>query len=196
MPPVSSLHVTLAEREDVADMVELSNDAAARTIANFATVPEPLADWETTFDRSSRAYPWLVAKEGERVVGFARGAAHRARGAYAWTAEVSVYVAFDAHGRGVGTRLYERLVPTMRAQGYVTLLAGITLPHPASERLHERFGFVRCATYHRAGWKLGAWRDVGYWELHLAANGDAPQAIRPVRAVWEADESSIARGAV
>ena len=185
MPTVDPVRVTLAERSDVAGMVAISNDAATRYVANFATRPEPLSDWEAMFDRAHLAYPWLVAKTGERVVGFARGLAHRERGAYAWTAEVSVYVALDAHGRGVGTRLYELLIPTMRAQGFVTLLAGITTPNPASERLHERFGFVRCATYHRVGWKFGAWHDVGYWELHLVAGQEAPRAIlRPVREVW------------
>ncbi len=131
-----------------------------------------------------------MAKDGARIVGFARGSSHRARGAYAWTAEVSVYVAFDTHARRVGTRLYERLVPTMRAQGYVTLLAGITPGNPASERLHARFGFVRCGTYHRAGWKLGAWHDVGYWELHLAPENEPPRAIQPVRHVWDGTTSA------
>lgn len=186
MAPVEPVRVTLAERGDVAEMVAIYNDAATRTVATLATRPEPLADWEVMFDRANLAYPWLVAKSEGRVVGFARGLAHRERGAYAWAAELSVYVAFDTHGRGVGTRLYERLIPTMRSQGFVTLLAGITTPNPASERLHERFGFVRCATYHRVGWKFGAWHDVGYWELHLVAGEGAPRAIlSPVREVWE-----------
>ena len=179
-----SLRVTLAERADVAVMLAISNEAAARTNANFATTPELLVDWEATFDREHAAYPWLVARDGERIVGFARGLSHRARGAYAWTAEVSVYVAFDAHARRVGTRLYERLVPTLRAQSYVTLIAGITPGNPASERLHAHFGFVRCGTYHRVGWKNGAWLDVGSWELHLDTSGAAPSPRKLVRDVW------------
>jgi L-amino acid N-acyltransferase YncA len=178
--------VTLATRGDVAAMLALANDAAERGTANFATAPEPLADWEAMFDRSQATYPWLVAKDGERIVGFARGSVHRTRGAYAWTAEVGVYVAYDAHGRRVGTRLYERLIPTMRAQGYVALLACITIPNAISERLHERFGFMRCGTYHRSGWKLGTWHDVGYWELLLDTTGREPQPIEPVRDVWNA----------
>jgi L-amino acid N-acyltransferase YncA len=184
VPTAHSLRITLADRVDVAAMLAISNDAAVRTPANFATTPEPLADWEAWFDQGHAAYPWLVAWDGERIVGFARGSAHRARGAYAWSAEVSVYVAFDTHARGVGTRLYERLIPTLRAQGYVTLLAGITIGNPASERLHERFGFVRCATYHRVGWKNGAWHDVGYWELHTTVADEAPGPIKLVREVW------------
>ena len=79
MPTVDPVRVTLAERSDVAGMVAISNDAATRYVANFATRPEPLSDWEAMFDRAHLAYPWLVAKTGERVVGFARGLAHRER---------------------------------------------------------------------------------------------------------------------
>jgi phosphinothricin acetyltransferase len=65
------------------------------------------------------------------------------------------------------------------------LLAGIATPNPASERLHAAFGFTRCGTFHRAGWKFGRWHDVGYWELHLQSADGAPRALRPVDEVWD-----------
>jgi phosphinothricin acetyltransferase len=176
--------VALARREDVPAIVAISNWAAAHLPANFATEPELEAAWLAAWDQTHPRHPWLVARADERVVGFARAAPHRARGAYAWTAEVSVYVDPGAQGGGVGAALYERLIPTLRAQGYVTLLAGITPPNPASERLHARFGFVRCGTYHRAGWKFGAWHDVGYWELHLQPADEPPRPLRLVAEVW------------
>lgn len=176
--------IRLAAREDLAAIVAISNLAAERTPANFATEPEPERQWLVTWEATRAHHPWLVAVERERVIGFAKSGPHRARGAYAWTAEVSVYIDPPAHGRGVGAALYARLIPLLRAQGYMTLLAGIATPNPASERLHERVGFVRCGTYHRAGWKLGAWHDVGYWELHLRDGDDAPAAVRPVADVW------------
>src|SRR5262249_47523891 len=58
--------------------------------------------------------------------------------------------------------------------------------NPASERLHESFGFARCGTYHRAGFKFGAWLDVGYWEAQLSPAEVTPGAIRPVADVWPA----------
>ena len=178
------IDIVLAGAADLPSVAEIANWAAAHTPANFATAPEPLALWQTWWDETHAAYPWLVARAGGRVVGWAKAGPHRPRGAYAWTAEVSVYVHPEAHGQRVGTRLYERLIPTLRAQGYATLLAGITLPNPASERLHEAFGFVRCATLRRAGWKLGRWHDVGYWDLVLATGDGAPGRITPVAEVW------------
>lgn len=173
-----------ATSDDVPAILALANWAAVNTPANFATEPESLADWAASFAQSHEQYPWLVARDGERLLGFAKASMHRARGAYRWTAEVSVYVHPDAHRRGIGRALYDALIPCLRAQGYVTLLAGITPPNPASERLHEAVGFVRCGTYHRAGWKFDRWHDVGYWDMHLQPVFHSPEPIRPVGNVW------------
>jgi len=172
-----------ARGEDVPRILELANWAAVNTPANFATEPETLEEWSRTFAATEESHPWLVATVGDGVAAFAKGSPHRPRGAYKWTAEVSVYVDVAMHGRRIGSALYARLIPTMRAQGFVTLLAGITTDNTASERLHEAAGFVRCGAYHRAGFKLGKWHDVGYWEMHL--HDDAPPPpLRTVSSVW------------
>lgn len=174
------MKIELALREDVAAILDIANWAAANTPANFALQPEPLDEWLSLYDRTHERYPWLVARDG-RVIGFAKGGPHKARGAYAWTVELSVYVHPDHHQRGIGKKLYQRLIPTLQAQGYATLLAGITSPHPPSEKLHQVFGFQRCATFHRAGFKFGRWFDVSYWELQLR-DGEPPP-LKPVREV-------------
>ncbi len=175
--------IELAGADDIDRIAALANRAGETGTANFATEPEPTGQWLGDWRATAATHPWLVARSGG-VVGFAKASPHRARGAYRWTAEVSVYIDEAWHGRGIGTSLYRVLIPLLRAQGYVTLLAGITAGHAASERLHERAGFVRCGTFHRAGWKFGAWHDVGYWELQLA---DAePGPIHPVREMWAA----------
>src|SRR5262245_20402599 len=99
-------------------MLALSNESARTAYANFATGPESLESWLATYDRDQAYYPWWVSDGG-----FAKAAPHRARGAYAWTAEVSVYVSRPREG--VGRALYGQLIELTRAQGFVTLLAGI-----------------------------------------------------------------------
>jgi L-amino acid N-acyltransferase YncA len=178
------LPVSLADAGDLPAIVEISNWAAAHTTANFATEPEAVPTWQTTWAQTSALHPWLVVRDAGRVLGFAKSGPHRARGAYAWSADVSVYVHPDAHRRGVGTALYRTLLPLLRAQGYVTLLAGITVPNPGSEALHAASGFVRAGTYPRVSWKFGAWHDVAYWTLALQTSNTPPRPIRPVAEVW------------
>jgi L-amino acid N-acyltransferase YncA len=173
--------IRLATRADVPAVLEISNAAAAESIANLATQPEPLELWLASFDRDAALFPWLVFDDGS-VQAFAKAGPHRTRDAYAWTAEVSVYVRPSGHRRSIGRRLYDRLLPLLKAQGYASLIAGISQPNEASVALHEAFGFKRCALFTRAGFKWGAWRDVGYWELHLS---DGPPGERKrVADVW------------
>ena len=116
--------------------------------------------------------PWLVADDGGRVAGYAYASAHRARPAYRWSADCSVYLDPRYRGRGVGRLLYERLISEVRALGYRSLLAGIALPNPASVGLHEAVGFQPVGVFRHVGYKHGAWRDVGWWQLDLAGQLD------------------------
>lgn len=111
--------------------------------------------------------PWLVAERDGTVVGYCYGSRHRARAAYRWSVECSVYLAPSETGRGTGRALYEALLPTLADLGYVTALAGIALPNDASVRLHERVGFRPLGVFRRVGFKAGAWHDVGWWERAL-----------------------------
>jgi len=100
-----------------------------------------------------------------------------------YTAEVSVYVDPKHHGRGAGTALYGALIPTLAAQGYRTVIAVIALPNPASERLHEAFGFQNVGRLRRVGWKLGQWHDVALWQCILHDGEDEPAPIRTINEI-------------
>jgi phosphinothricin acetyltransferase len=174
----TSIQIRPAERGDVPGILAISNWAALNTAANFAAEPETLESWQAEWDRSHRMFPWLVAVDPSgAVTGFAKAGPWKGRCAYNWTAETSIYVDPARHGQGIGTALYSPLIETLRDQGYRTLLAGITVPNPASIRLHEQFGFRRVALLERVGWKFGRWHDVGYWELHLQEGNAPPEEL-------------------
>jgi L-amino acid N-acyltransferase YncA len=118
--------------------------------------------------RVSATHPWLVAELGNEVVGYAYACPHGERPAYRWAAEVSVYVDAARVGRGIGRRLYTELLEQLRGQRFRLACAGITLPNPASVALHESLGFALVGVSRGIGWKQGAWRDVGWWQLELA----------------------------
>jgi L-amino acid N-acyltransferase YncA len=89
---------------------------------------------------------------------------------------VTVYVDPRYHRRGAGRTLYEALFDLLAKQHFTTACAGITLPNEASVGLHEALGFKPVGVYRRIGWKMGAWRDVGWWQLELAGGPDGPAA--------------------
>jgi L-amino acid N-acyltransferase YncA len=126
------------------------------------------AEMSARIERTRATHQWLVAESGGEVVGYAYACPHRERPAYRWAVDVSVYVAADRRGEGHGPRLYAELFERLRRQGFRTACAGITLPNPASVALHERLGFAPAGVVRAIGWKAGAWRDVGWWQLELA----------------------------
>lgn len=142
---------------------------------SFEEKPPSAAEMAERIRQTSAAHPWLVAEEDGDVVGYAYACPHRSRPAYRWSVDVSVYIAPSHQGQGYGRRLYEELFERLRDQGFRVACAGITLPNGPSVALHERLGFEPVGVYKGIGWKAGAWRDVGWWQLELApAGGETP----------------------
>jgi L-amino acid N-acyltransferase YncA len=140
---------------------------------SFEETAPDTATMAQRIERTSRTHPWLVATGPEDTpIGFAYAAPHRLRAAYRWAVEVSVYVDRAQHRRGVGRALYGALMPLLARQGLFVALAGITLPNAASVSLHESLGFRLIGIYPQIGFKAGAWRDVGWWQLELRSRPD------------------------
>jgi L-amino acid N-acyltransferase YncA len=125
-------------------------------------------------ERAAETHAWLVAVGDGEVLGYAYACPHRERPAYRWAVDVSVYVSEAQRRRGVGRSLYLALLDRLRRQRLRIACAGITLPNEASVALHERLGFVPVGVFRRIGWKQGAWRDVGWWQLQLTPVGTEP----------------------
>ncbi len=171
------MQVRRVEDGDWDAIARLTNVYIAGTAVHFGTEPVSGAELRDAWWPRRERYPFLVAVDGGgRFLGYAKAGTWRERAAYAWTAEVGIYVEAHAHGRGVGTALYRELVDACRARGFQSLVGGITLPNDASCSLHESLGFRRVATFARAGWKLGAWHDVAFFQLMLG-DGAAPPPL-------------------
>jgi L-amino acid N-acyltransferase YncA len=124
--------------------------------ATFETAPP---SWEA-WDRAHLAGLRLVATGDEHVLGWAALSRVSARPCYAGVAEVSVYVAPEATGRGIGRALLETLIARAEGAGIWTIQAGIFPENTASLALHEKCGFRVVGTRERIGELHGVWRDV------------------------------------
>ncbi len=149
------------------------------TAISFEVDPPDAAEMARRIEETSRRYPWLVADRDGEAIGYVYAGPHRARAAYGWSVETTVYLHEEARGRGVGRALYRSLLALLELQGAHAAYAGITLPNEASVGLHEALDFALVGVYREVGWKLGAWHDVGWWHLPLAAHDAAPAELRP-----------------
>ena len=164
------------EVADLTAVLAIESEVIEHGFANFHTEPRSAAELEADWIRDRGRYPWLVAEASDgSIAGYAYATTWRARAAYAWTCEVSVYVAAPFRRHGLARRLYGALFERLREAGYVQAIAGITLPNPASVALHEALGFTAAGVVPLCGWKRGQWYDVGFWQLELAERPAVPQ---------------------
>ena len=138
------------------DVARIYAEGIASGLATFETDVPAWADWDGAHLAGHR----LVARADGVTVGWAALAPVSARPVYAGVAEVSVYVAAEARGRGVGTALLTELVASSEAAGVWTLEAGILPENEASVRMHERCGFRVVGRRERLGRMRGVWCDV------------------------------------
>ena len=124
--------------------------------------------------RISQSFGWLVAEHDGAIVGYAYAGPYKERPAYRWASEVSVYLHLEHRGRGLGRELYADLFARLADQGFRMLVAGVTLPNPASLKLHQNMGFQPVGTWQRIGWKLDAWHDVHWMQMPIGSDVDPP----------------------
>lgn len=171
--------IRLATPADADACLEIYRPLIEETAVSFETeVPSPEA-FSQRVALTLRTHPWIVVEVDGGVVGYAYAGRHRARAAYQWSAEVSLYVDDAFRRRGLGSVLYGRLFDALRVQGFANAYAGITLPNAESVGFHESMGFTPVGTYRRIGYKFGRWHDTGWWQLRLRED-DAPAPPVPL----------------
>jgi len=119
---------------------------------------------------ASAGLPFLVATEGDGVLGFAYAGPYRPRSAYRFTVEDSIYLHPEATGSGVGGRLLQAVFDRCEALGVRQVIAVIgDSANVASIRTHEKCGFVHVGTFRAVGWKFDRWLDTVLMQRQLGA---------------------------
>lgn len=184
MDAVSAAPLTSAIRPatpaDMGSVCDIVNFYIETTAVNFRMERQAVGEWEADLRNYHSKYPWFVAEVDGAVAGVAYSVPWKARNAYDWCAETTVYVAAHCRGRGLGSALYSRLLASLESQGFRSVVAVISLPNEASVGLHEALGFVHAGTIRKAGYKLGDWHDVGFWQREFTTDDEPPAPVRPV----------------
>lgn len=138
------------------------------TPITFETTAPDAAEMCSRIRRVTATHPWLVCEKDGAVVGYAYAHKYRTRAAFDWTSELSVYMAQDERGRGLGRALYGALLELLKRQGFTKAYGLVSTPNAPSERLHLSCGFKELYTLTNCGWKLGEWRNLTYFEYDIA----------------------------
>ena len=136
--------------------------------ATFQASAPPWAEWDGAHLKHSR----LVVMEGDEVQGWAALTPVSGRCVYAGVAEISVYIAEQARGRGLGSALLAQLIASSEANGIWTLQAGIFPENNASLKLHEACGFRIIGIREKIGKMGDQWRDTALLERRSQVTGN------------------------
>ena len=178
--------LSMATQADAAEILAIYNWYVLNRIATFQITPSTLEEYQQWVEDTLARAPLILARDGSgRLLGYACAHRYHPREAFDWDVESTIYCAPDACSAGVGAALYGALLELLKRQGYWNVYALLADPNPASERFHEKFGFVCAGRCPHTGYKFGKWAGLSTWWLPLQKGSAAP---RPVRLQLDAAE--------
>src|ERR1043165_1438254 len=173
---MSDTSVRAASEADIPSITRIYAHAVRHGTASFEFDPPD----EAEMTRRMRAlldagYPYLAAEIEGVVMGYAYAGPYRTRPAYRYTVENSVYIAPDAHRRGIGRALIDRLIAESEARGYRLMIAviGDSAQTPSIE-LHRAAGFRLVGTFEAVGYKFDRWLDSVLMQRPLGKGASSP----------------------
>lgn len=167
--------IRLAVPADAQQILDIYGPYIRDTSFTFETEVPSVDAFAERIHSYSQHWPWLVCEMDDIIVGYAYGARYRERTGYQWCVESSVYIHDRFQKTGIATALYTTLFELLKKQGYRNVYAVINLPNEKSVAFHEKMGFTHFATYEKVGYKLGKWKDVGWWQLVVNEYGEDPE---------------------
>ena len=166
---MSNLTVRPARVEDLPRLTEIYNQYVLNSPVTFDLEPytvERRMQWFSQFGVTGRHRLLLVEGDG-LVLGYAGTTRFRPKAAYDTTVETTIYCSADNTRKGLGSMLYSALFEAIAKEDIHRIVAGFTLPNPASQALHQRFGFKLVGIFHEVGRKFGRYHDVAWNERPL-----------------------------
>ena len=182
MSPLNAdVTIRMARAEDAADIQAIYAPFVQETSVSFETVPPSVETMAARISSNLARHGYFVAQSDAGILGFAYASPYRPRPAYDRTAEVSVYLAPQAQGRGLAQALYRALFAHLAARGFHTAVAIVTLPNPQSAQLHERCGFAHVGSLQDVGCKFGQWHGTAIYQ-RMIGRADLHNAVRRLEA--------------
>lgn len=156
-----------ATPQDTNALLAIYSPFVKNTVISFESTPPYPQEFCDRISATLEQLPWLVCEIDGKAAGYAYASKHRARAAYQWSVDFSVYIDPDYHKRCIATALYSALRDLLTLQGYYNAFAGVAIPNEKSEGFHESFGFRPIGVYRHIGYKFNQWHDVKWFSLDI-----------------------------
>jgi L-amino acid N-acyltransferase YncA len=178
--------IRAAREDDAGALLAIYAPYVTGTAITFEYEVPSLDEFRARIRGTIERYPYLVAENSGKIVGYAYAGAFHARAAYDWAVETSIYVDKNHQGHGLGRSLYRALEDALCRQHIINLNACIAYTEgedihltDASVKFHERLGYRMAGRFTKCGYKFGKWYDIVWMEKHLGAHPENPHPVIP-----------------
>lgn len=171
------MKLRMASPSDAPAMLAIYGQCIGTSITFELELPS-VEDFTGRIVSTQAEHPWIVCTDDSGdVIGYAYAHRLMGRGAYRWSAELSVYIDERHRGMGCAHALYGALLDILKLQGVVNVFACVTVPNRPSESFHRSLGFQETGRFLQAGYKAGAWHDVAWFEMELSPHAEDPADV-------------------
>lgn len=179
-------NIRAAKKEDALQLLKIYAPYVEETAITFEYDVPTLAEFKKRIADTLKKYPYIVAEDGGKIIGYAYASAFKERAAYDWAIETSVYVDKDCRKNGVGKALYLALEDALAKQNIINLNACIAYPAEKEDghltadsvKFHEHMGYTLVGRFHKCGYKFGRWYDMVWMEKHIGEHPDTPAPVK------------------
>ncbi len=180
--------------EDAENLLDIYRYYVEKTAITFEYEVPSLEEFQERMRTTMAFYPYLVAEEDGKVLGYAYASKFHPRAAYAWSAEATVYLDKAARGKGVGRKIYNALEDYLTKMGILNLNACIASTETedahltnGSEKFHRALGYQLVGKFHHSGYKFNQWYDMIWMEKMLGEHGSH---VKPVKSIHEVTQKA------
>lgn len=182
----SSINIRVAKPSDGKKLLEIYGPYVEKTAITFEYSVPSVEEFEERISNTLKKYPYFVAECNNQIVGYAYAGAFKARAAYGWDVETTVYVRKDFHGNGCGKLLYEKLEESLKKMNITNMNACITykeiedeyLTH-GSPKFHSKMGFSLVGKFNQCGYKFNRWYDMIWMEKMIGEHKENMPDVIP-----------------
>lgn len=186
------VQIRIATEADATKLLEIYAPYVRETAITFEYEVPTVQEFTGRIGRVLERYPYLVAEQSGRIVGYAYAGAFHSRAAYQWGVETSIYVDKSCKRMGVGGKLHRALENILKEQGILNLNACIAFPRPEDEhlttdsvRFHERLGYRMVGEFEKCGYKFNRWYNMVWMEKHIGAHLEKQPPVKSFRQIRE-----------
>ena len=155
-----------AKEADAAGLLAIYAPYVEHTAITFEYEVPTLEEFTERIRQTKTKYPYLVAKQDGKVLGYAYAGQFHAREAYAWAVETSIYVDESYKHTGIGGKLHAALEKALKEQGFLT---------NNSVEFHAHLGYRKVGQFYQCGYKFGRWYDMVWMEKLIGEHGANPK---------------------